>query len=184
MRNRHDGFTADKRRRFFETIEKTGCIADAAAAARVSKTTVGRWRDKEPGFEEELQRRLGLAAGALETLAWERAVKGAPETVIRNGEVVQVKVKPSDAMLRLLLQASNPKKFGRLGGSRASRKQIERELRARVTAEVKAKLRPPVATNQELTEALVKRLNVLAIRMREEQARRQREPGEGEEERP
>ncbi len=39
MRERHDGFTAEKRKRFLKTLAKTGCISDSARVAGVSRKT-------------------------------------------------------------------------------------------------------------------------------------------------
>ena len=75
-----------------------------------------------------------MASADLETLAYERAVYGAEEVTIRNGEIVEVKRKPSDAMLRLLLIGSNRKKYGYAGA--AQRKAIEKELRAKILEEM------------------------------------------------
>lgn len=158
MRGRIDGFTPAKQQIFFEAIEQGGCLADAAAAARISRTTVARWRAREPDFAEELERRRGLAGGALEKIAWQRAVTGAPETLIRNGAVVQIRVKPSDAMLRLLLQASNPDKFGRSGG--LSRREIERHLRRRIEAEWREQAAQAPAI-EEVRSAILERLDAI-----------------------
>ena len=135
MRYRLDGFTPEKQRKFFKTLAKTGCVADACRVAGVTTTTVTRWRDKEPGFEAELQRCLKVAAGGIERLAWDRAVNGTEEKVIRDGKIVQIRIKPSDSILRLLLQGSNPKKYGRIGRGGETRKQIEKRVRKEVRAE-------------------------------------------------
>ena len=135
MRYRHDGFTPEKQRKFFKTLAKTGCVADACRVAGVTGTTVTRWRKKEPGFEAELRRCRKVAAGEIERLAWDRAVNGTEEKVIRDGKVVQIRIKPSDSILRLLLQGSNPKKYGRMGRGGETRKQIEKRVRKEVLAE-------------------------------------------------
>ena len=142
MRYRHDGFTPERQRKFFKTLAKTGCVADACRVARISSTTVSRWRKKEPWFAAELRRCRKVAAGEIERLAWDRAVNGTEEKVVRDGKVVQIKIKPSDSILRLLLQGSNPKKYGRPGRGGATRKQIEKKLRKEIEAEMWEKLRP------------------------------------------
>jgi predicted secreted Zn-dependent protease len=72
IRARHDGFTAKKRRRFFATLAKTGCISDAAKAARISTTTVDRWRRKDERFARLCEAALERASAKIELLAWER----------------------------------------------------------------------------------------------------------------
>src|SRR6476469_3327403 len=54
IRPRHDGFTPAKQRKFFEALRETGCIRDACRAARISKTTVDRWRDKDEVFDDKV----------------------------------------------------------------------------------------------------------------------------------
>jgi hypothetical protein len=115
IRPRHDGFTTKKRRRFFATLAKTGCISDAAKAARISTTTVDRWRRKDERFGRLCEAALERASAKIELLAWERAVTGIEEPVYAYGKFSHMRVKRSDAIFRMLLMASNPAKYGRMG---------------------------------------------------------------------
>jgi len=153
---RPDGFTAKKRRRFMRTLAKTGCIADAARTAAISTTTVTRWRRKDADFAGQCRAAIHKASGHIETLAWERGVTGIPEDVYAYGKYSHTRIKRSDAIFRMLLMASNGRKYGRMGA--VGRKQIEAELRARVEAEVRQKLLPRVASNAQVREALTKAL--------------------------
>ena len=137
LRHRFDGFTAEKRARFFKAFRKSGCVADAARCAGVSRNTVMRWRRKAPGFAEAMEAARGLAAVELEMIAWRRATIGVPERTYRNGELVSEKVRPSDAMLRLLLQGAKPGKYGRTGRGGETKKQIEKRLRKQIDAEMR-----------------------------------------------
>jgi hypothetical protein len=150
-RQRHDGFTPKKQRKFFKALAKTGCLSDAARAAGISRNTVRRHRLKWPGFEEKVQAALGMAATDLDAIAWKRAVEGVPEVVIRDGKVAWIKIKPSDAILRLLLQGANPRKYGRTGALPA-----------------KAAKLPRLASNAEVREALAGRLRAFRDRVRSE----------------
>jgi hypothetical protein len=132
---RVDGFTPEKRRRFVAALQQTGCLADAARAARVSTETARRWRRKDAEFARQCAAASAAAAAPLETIAWQRAVIGAEEKVIRDGVVVQIKVKPSDAMLRLLLQAADPDKYGRMSPGGETKHQIEARVRREIAAE-------------------------------------------------
>jgi hypothetical protein len=184
MRYRHDGFTGPKRRRFLRTLAKTGCIADAARVAGISTTTADRWRAKEPRFARACENAIDMASSHIETLAWERAVTGIEEPVIHYGKLVGTRIRRSDAIFRMLLMASNRKKYGRMGA--VKRKEIEKELRARIKAELRAEIEaevrkrmlPRVATDQEVHDALVKRLTAFGIRVAKEKG----EEGKGEEE--
>ena len=135
---RIDGFTPEKRRVFLAALGQHGTMRDAARIAGVSTQTVGRHRRKWADFARACETARMQAAGPLEAIAWERAVVGAEQRIIRKGELVEVRRKPSDAMLRMLLQAANPEAFGRTGG--ASPRQIE-ALKARLRAEVEQELR-------------------------------------------
>nr|WP_295370096.1 hypothetical protein [uncultured Sphingosinicella sp.] len=179
VKPRFDGFTGPKRRRFIATLAKTGCFSDAARVAGVSRNTAMRWRGKDARFASLCAAAIDKAAGHLETLAWERAVTGIEEPVIHYGKLVGTRIKRSDAIFRMLLMASNRGKYGRMGA--ANRSAIERELRAKVEAEVRARLLPRVATNQEVLDALVKRLAAFGVRVAAEEEKREREQGETEE---
>lgn len=164
-RERHDGFTAARKKAFLEALAKHGTLADACRIAGVSRRTFYYHRDRWQDFAAACEAALARAAGAVETLAWERATVGADEVTIRGGEVVQVRRRPSDAMLRMLLMASNPKKYGRMG--RMRRADIEKELRPRIERELREKiLGEEVASNEEVREALVRRLTAFGIRVR------------------
>lgn len=169
---KRDGFTPAKKAKAIEALGKYGNVTDAARVAGISDTTFYRHLNKDPDFARSCEPARERAAKPLETLAWERATEGAPEKVIRNGEVVQIKVKPSDAMLGMLLRASDPKKYGRLSRGGATRKQIEKKLRKTIEAETRERMkRELVASDEEVKEALVKALRAHGIRARAEQAR-------------
>ena len=178
MRYRFDGFTAEKRKRFLKALGKSGCVSDAARVAGISRNTANRWRRKEADFGRQCEAAIDMAASELEPIAWERAVTGIEEPVWYYGKQVGTRLKRSDSLLRLLLIASNKKKYGRMGA--VASKQAEREMRERIEREVwaefKAKYR--VASNAEVREALNKAL--AAYRMRQVEARRIAGEGSGE----
>jgi hypothetical protein len=74
-------------------LAKTGCIS-ACRACGISRNTVRRHRGKWPDFEAKMEAALATAATELETIAWQRAVEGVPEVVIRDGKVAWIKIKP------------------------------------------------------------------------------------------
>lgn len=168
MRYRHDGFTAKKRRKFLKALAKTGCITDASKVAVISTTSVNRWRAKDASFDRQCVAALDMAASRIEPLAWERGVTGIEEPVICYGKVVGTRIKRSDSIFRMLLMASNPKKYGRMGA--VKQKAIERETRARIEAEMRAEVRPRAASNEEVEAALVKRLAAYGRRVRARKA--------------
>ncbi|HEX8241080.1 MAG TPA: hypothetical protein VF574_15200 [Allosphingosinicella sp.] len=165
------GFTPAKKAKAIEALGKYGNVADACRVAGVSDTTFYRHLNKDSDFARLCDQERARAARPLETLAWERATEGSRETIIRGGEVVQIKIKPSDSMLRLLLQASDPKKYGRPSRGGATRKQIERGLRKKIEAEVRAELaRKPRVDAKEIFDKLAARVAEIK-REREEKER-------------
>lgn len=138
-RQRHDGFTPKKQRKFLKALKKTGCLSDAARAAGISRNTVRRHRGKWPAFDRKVKGALAMASVELDMIAWQRAVEGVPEIVIRDGKVAWIRIKPSDAILRLLMQGANPQKYGRTGAmpKRPATKRLKRVAsREEVDAEV------------------------------------------------
>ncbi len=163
LRQRHDGFTPAKQKIFFKTLKKTGCLADAARAAGVSTHTVRRHRDKWPAFDARVEATLAIASVGLDAIAFKRATEGAEEKVYRDGKLVMTRVKPSDSMLRLLMQGADPGKYGRTG--QMPKKAVMKQLRKEARAEVRAKLS---SSREELTDKLVKLLGVLKRRRQKE----------------
>ena len=164
-RQRHDGFTPKKQRKFFKALKKTGCISDAARKAGISRNTVRRHRLKWPEFDAKVGAALAFASTELEAIAWQRATVGAEEKIYRNGELVAVKVKPSDTMLRLLLQGANPKKYGRTGmmPTGLARERLKQEAKRELKREMYAKH----GNTEEQIASIARRLGVI----REDRAR-------------
>ena len=175
-RRRHDGFTPAKRRRCLEAIGEGHCVAEACFRVRISTTTFYRHKRRFPAFRRELETAQMRAELPLENTAWLRATVGAEEKTYREGKLVQVRIKPSDAMLRLLLQASNPKKYGRLSRGGETAKQIEKRLREEIRQEYAWKYRD--ASTEEICHALAKRLKAFGLRYKAEELLK-REAGEG-----
>lgn len=135
-RQRHDAFTGARKKLYLKALSKTGCILDACRLTAVSSKTVYNHQRSDPEFERHCRLAIELASAPIELTAYERAVIGVEEEVIRGGRVVAKRMKRSDYMLRVLLQGANPKKYGpRPGFTRKrllshERKQIEKEVRA------------------------------------------------------
>jgi hypothetical protein len=143
VRPRHDGFTPAKQRTFFKALKKCGCIRDACRASGISKTTVDRWRGRDEGFDDKVNAALAIASDELDMIAWQRATRGCEEKVYREGQLVSVRVKPSDAILRLLMQGANPEKYGRTGQppsrkNKALLKRLKREAAREIRAAYEA----------------------------------------------
>ena len=132
QRMRHDGFTPARQKTFLKTLSETGCVRDACRVAGISSNAVYRWRGRLPGFAERWETALAMASTELDAIAWKRGVEGVAVETVRNGKVVAVTKKPSDSILRLLMQGANPEKYGRTGGAAVSaklREEVKEELR-------------------------------------------------------
>ncbi|MEA3037762.1 MAG: hypothetical protein QOE79_275 [Sphingomonadales bacterium] len=153
FRRRRDGLTAAKRETLVAALARYGTLSDACRVVGISTHTFYRHEKRDPEFAARCKAAKREASGKLEALAWERATVGADETLIRDGAVVQVRRKPSDAMLRLLMQASEPERYGGTMGRRVDRKalraEIEAELRPKIEAELRAKGWRPKPTRAE-----------------------------------
>jgi hypothetical protein len=139
-RVRHDAFTPARRRELLRALVKSGCILDACRAVGVSNRTVYNHMDADREFADHVGQAIRMAAVGVEMVAWQRAVAGTEERFACGGKVY-TRTRYSDSLLRLLLQGSNPKKYGaRPGFTRKrlmkwERKQIEKEIYARMEAD-------------------------------------------------
>jgi len=166
-RERHDGWNDDKRRRFMEVLALTGCVRDAARVAGISNQAAYRRRRRDAGFRAEWIEAQKRSAVSLEATAHKRAVEGVEEPVIRGDKVIATRRRFSDSLLRLLLQASNPEKFGRTGGPGGSMRagdfrtpeEIADEAYRRGRADLTAEQRIDLAERRRLLEAKLSEMN-------------------------
>ncbi len=153
-RQRHDAFTGAKKQLYLKALAKTGCILDACRVTGISSSTVYNHQASDPDFARHCGLAIDMAATPIELTAYERATVGHEEPVIRGGKIVGTRIRRSDYMLRILLQGSDPKKYGpRPGFTRKrllkfERKQIEREVRAEM-AEPKMSFDDAIASLDE-----------------------------------
>ena len=135
---RRDGLTPERKARVYEALAKYGTVADACREAGISTTTYYRHEKKDPEFRSLCAAARSKAGAVIELLAWERGVTGIEEEVIHHGKVVGTRRKRSEAVFRMILQASDPEKYGRQG--EVMRARIEKELRPKIEAEVRAEM--------------------------------------------
>jgi len=139
-RVRHDAFTEARKSQYLRALVKTGCILDACRLTGVSAQTVYRHQGEDAAFFENCRIALRVSGTPAELTAWQRAVEGVEQPFACGGEV-HVRRHYSDGLLRLLLQGSNPKKYGARPGFKRKRllkherRQMEREIRAELAAE-------------------------------------------------
>ena len=149
LRERIDGFTPERQRAFLDALRETGCIRDAARAAGVSTTTIDRARRNFPDFDADCRTVRNLAVPALEAIAYRRATVGAAARIIRKGRLFEVRMKPSDTMLRLLLAGAAPEKYGRCAGLAGARQAT------------RPRGSPPERTLEEAKQSILKKLDAI-----------------------
>ncbi|HWT13222.1 MAG TPA: hypothetical protein VN231_10755 [Allosphingosinicella sp.] len=156
-RQRHDAFTEARKAQFLRALVKTGCILDACRLSGTAPRTVYRHQESDPRFDDHVRAALRMAATPVEITAWQRAVEGVEQPFACGGEI-HVRRRYSDGLLRLLLQGSNPKKYGtRPGFTRKRLLEHERKrMERRIRAELEESLRP--RTLDETRESILTKL--------------------------
>lgn len=100
---------------------------------------------------------------------------GIEEPLVAGGKVVGTKRKRSDSIFKLILQASNPDKYGHPVGGEAAmaarlRSRIERELRPKIEAELRSEglgaRRPTRAEQKAFRLEMEERFETIARRLR------------------
>jgi hypothetical protein len=168
-RQRHDAFTEARKCVFLKALKKTGCVLDACRATGISSKAAYRHQESDPRFAEYCRIALAMSATPIELTAWSRAVEGVEREFACGGQV-HVRRIYSDSLLRLLLQGSNPKKYGQRPGftrkrlAKAERKQIEREVRAEAQATWRARQHETDEERRQLSESIMAKLDVLERR--------------------
>ena len=112
---RHDGWTEARRKTFLAVLHESGCVIDACRVAGISDTSAYRLRRRDPEMAALWEEALANGQRGLVAVAHQHAVVGKETVIYRNGEEVERRVAPSDAMLALLI------KRGDLGGRVGSR---------------------------------------------------------------
>lgn len=107
LRVRHDGWTEERTRRFLDVLAHTACVRDACRVAGVSNTSAYRHRRHSPDFASAWDDVLARAGQGLVAIAYKHAVEGKETVIIRNGEEVERRIAPSDALLSLLIKRSD-----------------------------------------------------------------------------
>jgi hypothetical protein len=132
-RTRHDGWTMPRRRRFLHALARTGCVRDACRIAGISNTSAYRMRGRDGAFARAWEEALTEVLPVLEAAAFERAVEGVDEPIVRGGEVIATKKRFSDAILVTLLRRADAAR------TRAAAMGLELDEEA-LLAEIDAKL--------------------------------------------
>jgi hypothetical protein len=105
---------------FCDYLKASGNIASACALLKknyprikITPKVVDDYRQLVPVFSESIDLALELFNAKLEEAAVERAVEGVDEPVFYQGEECGYKKKYSDDLLKFLMTANNPSKYGK-----------------------------------------------------------------------
>ncbi len=111
VRARHDGWTPERQRRFIATLAECACIVSAARAVGKSVKSAYALRNRKDAasFRAAWDEALGEGVALVESLLFQRAVKGSPHPVVnRSGEVVYVRDRMENGLLMFLLRHHKP----------------------------------------------------------------------------
>ena len=113
LRARHDGWTAQRQRRFIEALAQTGCVAEAARAAQMSLDACYKLRRRPNAqeFRRAWEQALDLACELLEDLAMTRAIEGTEQPVYYFGEQFGMRRVYNDRLVMFLLRNRRADRF-------------------------------------------------------------------------
>lgn len=90
---------------FLFCLSQCGNIATAADYAGLSVCEIRQFLKQDESFASAVQNAHQEAFDRARQLAWDRALKGVDEPVFYQGEEIGVKRRPSDLLLKYLLQS-------------------------------------------------------------------------------
>lgn len=113
-RKHHAGWTAERQRRFIDTLSLTGSVGQAAASAGVSSRSAYRLRNRAgaESFAQAWDAAQTLAATRVVAVIFDRAINGRAERIYKDGELVMERRIPSDYLLTWLAARLDPLRFG------------------------------------------------------------------------
>lgn len=114
-RQRLDGWTEEKQRRFIEVLADTGLVGHAAKAVGMSRESAYRLR-RAPhagALARAWDAARQHAGGLIEDIAFERAIEGVEQDVYDgNGNVVAARLIHDNRLLKYLLSHLKPERYG------------------------------------------------------------------------
>jgi hypothetical protein len=136
----------------------------------ISNRTAYNHRESDAGFARLWDLAVSRASTPIELLAWERAI-GVEEPVYAYGKFSHMRRRGSDTLLRKMLEAELPKKYGRPRATRkgliaAERKRIRKEIEDEMEAE-----RQEMAARGDVGEAarnIIRKIKILQDREKEQ----------------
>jgi|GEM_PF-4231205 len=110
-----------RREQILVILSKKPQLQSACDAVGINRTTLAKWRQQDPEYNEKVIEAQERAFDILEAEAMRRAVEGYDETTVdcvkgENGETREIKKvvrKYSDSLLQTLLKAKRPREYQR-----------------------------------------------------------------------
>ncbi len=114
LRQRHDGWSADRQRGFIVALADSGCVSQACRVVGVAPQSAYRLRRHPKGqpFAIAWDMAIRCASVRLVDIAMERAIHGSRRQYWRDGELVGESMQPSDGLLMFLLARLDTSRFG------------------------------------------------------------------------
>jgi len=115
LRERHDGWTADRQIAFIDALAATGCVTDAARTVGMSVRSAYRLRaHPEAGsFRLAWDNAIEFAIQALQDAVLSRAIKGVPIPHYYQGKKVGEHRRYDERLAQFLLRTRKPALYGR-----------------------------------------------------------------------
>jgi hypothetical protein len=149
---RGDGFGGERKGLFLLALRKGESVLGACRLVGISNRTAYNHRGRDPDFARDWDLARSMSSMPVELVTFQRAVEGIEEPVYRHGKLSHTRRRYSDSLLRTLLEAEHPAKYGRASGIRLQRKWLKKEIKARVeaaTAPLREALRTVNVVNPE-----------------------------------
>lgn len=103
--------TPEKRKKFLETLRRTGNVSRACRAGSVGRRTAYEWREADVAFAAAWEEAVEEGLDGLEEEARRRAVTGTLKPIYQGGEKVGTMRVYSDTLLIFLLKGGRPEKY-------------------------------------------------------------------------
>lgn len=115
LRPRHDGWTPGRQLDFIEALAASGCVAEAAKAAGLSKTAAYKLRARPDAqaFRLAWDAAIDFAMAQLVDAVVGRAIHGVPVPIFHQGEQVGERREYPEHLAMFLMAAHAPDRFGR-----------------------------------------------------------------------
>lgn len=147
--NRHDGWTADRQRRFISALADTGSVE--AACRAVGKSSVGayhlRRHPEAAEFRAAWDAALDHGVRRLEDLAMDRALNGVEVPVYSYGKLVGSRTVYNDRLLMFLLRNRAPERFAE--GRAKAMSALDKETLARLKRKWRAEWEAEAAAEEQ-----------------------------------